>query len=138
MLRVSGATHAILLLGTNDIGLAQLLPSEVVSSEQIIASMDAAITKAKAAGVRVYLGTLLPFKGAAVYYTEATEAKRQSVNTWVRTSAKADGVIDLDKALQDPADSLAFLPAYDSGDHVHPNDAGYQAMANAVDLNLLR
>jgi len=137
VLRVSGATHAIVLLGINDIALSQSIPSEAVSSEQITASMDAATTKAKAAGVRVYLGTLLPFKGAG-YYTEACEATRQSVNTWIRTSAKADGVIDFDKVVQDPADSLALLPAYDSGDHLHPNDAGYQSMANAVDLNLLR
>jgi lysophospholipase L1-like esterase len=60
------------------------------------------------------------------------------VNQWIRTSGRFDGVIDFDAAIRDPANPLRMLPAYDSGDHLHPNDAGYQAMANAVNLTLFR
>ena len=132
----SGATHAILLLGTNDIGVGVLATSQAVSAEQITGSIDAAIAKGKQAGLKIYLGTLLPFKGA-IYYTEAGEASRQSVNTWIRANKSANGVIDFDQATRDPADPATLQAAYDSGDHLHPNDAGYQAMGNAIDLNAL-
>jgi len=79
---------------------------------------------------------LLPFQGAG-YYTAAGEAKREAVNTWIRTSGAFDGVIDFDAVMRDPADPLRLDPAYDSGDHLHPNDAGYQAMADAINLQML-
>jgi len=132
----SGATHAILLLGINDINFSAADPSQAVSAEQITGAIGAAITKGKQAGLKVYLGTLLPFKGAT-NYTEAGEACRQSVNTWIRANKNADGVIDFDQATRDPADPTVMLAAYDSGDHIHPNDAGYQAMGNAIDLHTL-
>ena len=72
------------------------------------------------------------------YYTAEGEAKRQAVNHWIRTSRAFDAVIDFDKAIRDPASPTRMLPSYDSGDHLHPNDAGYQAMANFIDLRLFR
>ena len=81
-------------------------------------------------------GTLVPFQGAG-YYTPDRENIRQALNTWIRTSGAFDGVVDFDAAIRDPANPGAMLPAYDSGDHLHPGDAGYQAMAAAVDLALL-
>jgi lysophospholipase L1-like esterase len=71
------------------------------------------------------------------YGTPAGEAQRQALNQWIRTSYAFDGVIDFDKAVRDPADPTRLLPAFDSGDHAHPNDAGYQTMANAIDLDAI-
>lgn len=137
VLNVAGVTHTIILLGINDIGFSSFVPAQAVSAEQITASMAAAITKAKARGIKVFLATLLPFKGAG-YYSEAGEAKRQAVNAFIRNNREIDGVIDFDKVMQNPADPLAMNPAYDSGDHLHPNDAGYGAMAAAIDLAKLQ
>lgn len=133
---VSGATHVVILLGINDIGFGVLASSQAVSSDQIIAAMNAAIAQAKARQMKVFVATLLPYQGAA-YFDAAGEAKRQAVNAFVRSASTIDGVIDFDKAMQDPSNPTTMLPAYDSGDHLHPNDAGYQAMANAIDLGLL-
>ena len=77
----------------------------------------------------------IPFPG---FWTAALEAKRQAVNRWIRTSNAYDAVIDFDRVLRDPSHPSRLLPAYDSGDHVHPNDAGYRAMADAIDLSLFR
>ncbi|HZC51830.1 MAG TPA: SGNH/GDSL hydrolase family protein, partial [Mycobacterium sp.] len=71
-------------------------------------------------------------------YTTSAEAIRQAANDWIRTSGAFDGVIDFDKVMRDPADPEALNPSYDSGDHLHPNATGMQAMADAVDLGLLR
>jgi lysophospholipase L1-like esterase len=136
VLAVAGVTHTIILLGINDIGFASIVPAQTVSEEQITTSMAAAITKAKAKRVKVYVATLLPFKGAG-YYSTAGEAKRQAVNAFIRTNRDIDGVIDFDKVMQSSTDPLAMNPAYDSGDHLHPNDAGYGAMAAAIDLQKL-
>jgi lysophospholipase L1-like esterase len=80
---------------------------------------------------------LTPIEGSA-YFAPATEAKRQAVNAFIRTSGAYDAVIDFDVVTRDPGQPTRFLPGFDSGDHLHPNDAGYQAMANAIDLRLLR
>ena len=77
----------------------------------------------------------MPF-GRAFYSTPKTEAEHQAVNEWIRTSGAYDAVIDFDAAVRDPSNPLRFLPLYDSGDHLHPSDAGYQAMAEAINLNL--
>lgn len=137
VLDVPGASHVIILLGINDIGFSTFDPSQEVSAEQIIDSMGNAMARARARGLKVLLGTLLPYEGAA-YYSEAGEAKRQAVNTWIRDRSGADKVIDFDLALRDPAAPLRLRPDYDSSDHIHPNDAGYAAMAAAVDLDALQ
>lgn len=138
----TGVTHVIFLLGINDIGMAAFVPEQEVTVEQMTAGTQSLIDKAKAKGIKVLLGTLLPWKGANAggvpYYSEAGEAKRQAFNAWVRANKTVDGVIDFDQALGDPADPLALLPAYDSGDRLHPSDKGAEAMANAVDLSLLK
>src|ERR1700750_1356524 len=91
---------------------------------------------AHARHVRIFGATLLPYQGAG-YYSPAGEAIREAVNTWIRTSGAFDGVIDFDAAMRDPADPQRLNPAYDSGDRLHPNDAGYPALADAINLDML-
>jgi lysophospholipase L1-like esterase len=139
----SGARYVIMLEGINDIGFSQTpdsgctAPNTDVSAAQIIAGYRHIIAAAHAAGLKIFGATLTPFQGAA-YYSAAGEAKREAVNQWIRTSHGFDGVIDFDRAVRDPASPEQILPAYDSGDHLHPNDAGYQAMANTINLALFR
>jgi lysophospholipase L1-like esterase len=143
MLAVTGVAYAILLEGINDIGFSQIAPGTFppdvaltnVSAEEIIMGYKQIIRRAHAQGIKIYGGTLLPFVGAG-YQDAAGEAKRQAVNFWIRTSGDFDEVIDFDRATRDPADPSRLLPAYDSGDHLHPNDAGFEAMAGAIDLDL--
>jgi lysophospholipase L1-like esterase len=137
----TGAKYLIVLEGINDIGIPGLfgLAAEQVSAEQIIQGHRQIIDRARAMGLKVYGGTLTPFEGFFPgYYTAAGEAKRQAVNHWIRTSKAYDAVIDFDKVVRDPAHPTRFLPAYDSGDHLHPGDAGYRAMADSIDLGLFR
>jgi lysophospholipase L1-like esterase len=131
----SGVTHIVLMEGINDIGNARTNPTP--TAEDIIAAYKQLIAQAHSRGLRIYGATMTPFYGAA-YYTDVGEAKRQSVNQWIRTSGTFDGIIDFDAATRDPNDPRKFLPAYDSCDHLHPNDAGYKAMADAIDLGLFR
>jgi lysophospholipase L1-like esterase len=142
VLAQSGARWVVVLEGINDIGIpgAFGFPSEDVSADEIIAGHQQLITRAHAQGLRIYGGTLTPFEGTTFpgYYSAAGEVKRQAVNHWIRTSRAYDAVIDFDAAVRDPAHPTRMLPAYDSGDHLHPNDAGYQAMADAVSLRLFR
>ena len=121
--------------GINDIGQAR--QNSTPTAEDIIAGHKQLIERAHARGIRIYGATLTPFYGAA-YYTEVGEAKRQALNSWIRTGKAYDAVIDFDKATQDPSDPKKFLAAYDSCDHLHPNDAGYKAMADAIDLTLFK
>jgi lysophospholipase L1-like esterase len=136
----SGAAWVVVLEGINDIGIpgAFGLANEQVSADEIIEGHKQVIARAHAQGLRTYGGTLTPFEGTVFpgYYSAEGEAKRQAVNRWIRTSDAYDAVIDFDAAVRDPAAPTRMLPAYDSGDHLHPNDAGYAAMANAVDLRL--
>jgi lysophospholipase L1-like esterase len=138
----AGAKEVILLMGINDIGFSQLTgvagtsPNTVVSAAQIIAGYQQIIAQAHAAGLKIFGATLTPFKGAA-YYTADGENKREAVNNWIRTSGAFDGVIDFASVVADPSDPTMMAPQFDSGDHLHPNDAGYQAMANAIPLRLL-
>ena len=130
-----GVRDIIVLEGINDIGASARAGTDV-SAAQIIAGYRQLIAQAHARGVRIFGATLLPFKGAW-YYTAAGEAKREAVNVWIRTSGAFDGVIDFDAAIRDSADPLMMNPAYDSGDHLHPDAAGYQAMADVIDLQML-
>jgi lysophospholipase L1-like esterase len=129
----SGVRYLIVLEGINDIGY----PGAATAAE-IIAGHIQIIDRAHAMGLKVYGGTLTPFQAflPGLYYTADGEAKRQAVNQWIRTSKAYDAVIDFDKALRDPANPSAMRPAYDSGDNLHPTDAGYKAMADAIDLSL--
>lgn len=131
----SGARYLIVLVGINDIGF----PGPVTADE-IIAGHCQIIVRAHAMGLKVYGGTLTPFQAflPGLYYTSDGEATRQAVNQWIRTSKAYDAVIDFDKAIRDPSNPAKMRPAYDSGDNLHPNDAGYQAMADAIDLSLFK
>ena len=127
----SGVRWLIILEGINDIGGS----FGTGVGNNLINAFTQMINTAHANGIFVYGATLLPMKGSS-YYTTQHEAEREIVNEWIRTSSLLDGVIDLDMALRDPADTLSFLPIYDSGDHLHPSEAGHHMMAEAVDLNL--
>jgi lysophospholipase L1-like esterase len=131
----SGARYVIVLEGINDIGF----PGSA-AADAIIAGHRQIIDRAHAMGLKVYGGTLTPFQAflPGLYYTADGEAKRQAVNQWIRTSRAYDAVIDFDKAIRDPSNPTTIRPAYDSGDNLHPNDAGYQAMADAIDLWLFK
>lgn len=134
VLSQAGVTDVILLEGINDIGKQP----HTYDANKIIAGMKTIIKKVHAQGLRIYGGTLTPFQGKiGGYYTPQGEVTRETVNHWIRTSKAFDGVIDFDKALRDPNNPHRLRPKYDSGDHLHPNDAGYQAMANAVHLSML-
>jgi lysophospholipase L1-like esterase len=128
-----GVTHVVFMEGINDIGAA--LQNPTPTAEDIIAGHKQIIERAHARGLKIYGATLTPFYGAA-YYSEVGEQKRVAVNEWIRAGHAHDAVIDFDKATRDPGDPKRLLAAYDSCDHLHPNDAGYQAMADAVDLGL--
>ena len=133
VLMQTGVTHVVVMEGINDIGIARNNPSP--SADDLIAGHKQLIDRAHARGLKIYGATLTPYEGAA-YYSPEGEAKRQALNNWIRTSKAYDGVIDFDMVTRDPAAPTKFLPAYDSGDHLHPGDAGYKAMGDAVDLAL--
>jgi lysophospholipase L1-like esterase len=135
VLSQTGVTHVIVMEGINDIGNARQNPTP--SAEDLIAGHKQLIVRAHARGVKILGATLTPFWGAA-YYTEVGEAKRQALNEWIRTSKAYDGVVDFDRATRDPSDPKKLLAAYDSCDHLHPSDAGYKAMGEAIDLSLFR
>jgi lysophospholipase L1-like esterase len=137
-----GAEYVIVLLGINDIGQpgSTSPPSETVTVEDLIFAHRQLTARAHERGLRIFGGTLTPFQDTTIagYYDEAKEAKRQALNRWIRTSGEYDAVIDFDRAVRDPARPLRMFPAYDSGDHLHPNDAGMQAMADAIPLRLFQ
>ena len=120
--------------GINDIGSARENPSP--TAEDRIAGHKQLIERAHAKNLMIIGATLTPFEGAN-YWTPEGEEKRQALNDWIRTSGAYDAVLDFDELLRDPNEPTKFLPEFDPGDHLHPNDAGYEAMANAIDLELL-
>lgn len=128
-----GATHVVVLEGINDIGMA--FDAASPTADELIAGHRALIQRAHARGLRIYGATLTPFSGA-FYWTDAGEAKRRRVNEWIRTSGEYDAVIDFDAGVRDPKEPLKFQAAYHPGDWLHGNDAGYKAMAGAVDISL--
>jgi lysophospholipase L1-like esterase len=128
-----GLRTVIMLEGIND--LRSTTPP--ATAAQIIAGYRQVIAQVHARGARILGATITPVEGSARY--DATmEQQRQAINMWIRTSHAFDGVVDFAAAVADPADPLRLLPSYDSGDHLHLNNAGYHAMGNAVDLKLLR
>jgi lysophospholipase L1-like esterase len=134
VLAVPGASTAIVLEGINDIG--QLPPA---APEEVIAGLRQVILRLRLAGLRVLVGTLTPAGGygAPTYGSPEANARRVAVNRWIRTGGLADGVVDFDVAIRDPRRPSRLRPAYDSGDHLHPNARGYARMAAAVPLPLL-
>jgi len=137
VLAQAGVKYLVILESINDIGHAQdpKKPFDPVTAEDLIAGFSQLAARAHTHGIKVYGATLTPYVGAG-YSSPAGEAIRSALNQWIRTSNVLDGFIDFDKATQDPASPTAFTSAADSGDHLHPSDAGYKAMGDAIDLKL--
>ncbi|HTX42237.1 MAG TPA: SGNH/GDSL hydrolase family protein [Acidobacteriaceae bacterium] len=136
-----GVRYVIILEGINDLG--NLAQQGNVSAadlhflvQQLISADRQMIADARALGIQAIGATLTPFGGSDYYTSQGTEfdAARQELNDWIRAPGHFDKVVDFDKATRDPSDPTRFLPACDSGDHLHPNPAGYRAMANAIPL----
>ena len=135
-----GAKWVIVLESINDINMSIMpgMPAEqTATAGQIIAGLGQLVERAHLHGLKIAGGTVMPTRGLP-FYTEQGEAMRQQVNQWIRTSGRFDAVIDFDAATRDPADPLRINPAFDPGDHVHPNDAGNRAMSDAIDLDIFR
>jgi lysophospholipase L1-like esterase len=138
-----GVKYVIVLEGIVDIGLpgTQFAPSEAVSVDDLIAGMKQLIERAHDRGIRIFGATQTPFSGANSIpgmFSAEKEAQRKALNRWIRSSQAFDGVIDFEKVVLDPANPDRIRTAWDSGDHIHPNDAGYEAMANSIDLTLFK
>ncbi|KYF90062.1 hypothetical protein BE17_49775 [Sorangium cellulosum] len=140
VLGTPGVTHVLVLIGINDIGMAGFVgPAEAATADQMIDGLESLADKARAKGVKAFVGTLMPFEEAfPPYYTPEGDAVRQEVNAWIRGNTSYDGVIDFEAAVRDPEQPTKILASFDSGDHLHPNDAGYEAMANAVPLSIFK
>jgi lysophospholipase L1-like esterase len=137
-----GVKYVIVLEGINDIGHpGESAPeSETVRAEDIIAGLKQMIERAHEKNLKIFGATLTPFEGTSIagYFTPEKELKRKAVNDWIRSSKAFDGVIDFDKAIRDPGHPDRMLPKYDGGDSLHPGDAGYKAMGEAIDLSLFQ
>jgi len=142
---VPGVSQIVLLEGTNDIGfpgarLGDLLLAPAVdapTTDEIVTGYKKLIQLSHARGIRIIGCTIMPTEGATIanYHTEAKERTWQSVNDWIRTSKEFDGVIDFDAVMRDPKHPERLIPNFASGDHLHPNDAGYEKMADDIDLS---
>ncbi len=141
-----GVAAAVVFIGINDIGWngTAVAPADPAArAEDLIAGYRQLIARAHTRGVRIVGATLTPFEGALQdtpmrgYFDADKERVRQAVNAWIRDSGEFDAVLDFDAVTRDPSRPARFLPAYDSGDHLHPGDAGYQAMADSIDLRAL-
>jgi lysophospholipase L1-like esterase len=133
-----GVSHVVIFLGINDIGFpgSAAEPNGIVrTADEIIAGYKQLIERARLRSIKVIGAPLAPFENAA-YFTPEKELKRLAVNNWIRTSGAFDGLIDFEHVIADPAHPAAIAAAYDSGDHLHPNDAGYKAMGESIDLKL--
>jgi lysophospholipase L1-like esterase len=141
VLAVPGVHWVVVLEGINDIAHSgdSDHTDRAASAEQIIAGLQQVVARLRGHGVKAYCGTLTPFEGTTLpgYYTPRGEAKRQTVNVWIRAGG-CDAVIDFDAVLRDPAHPTRLRPSFDSGDHLHPDAAGYAAMAGTIDLSLFQ
>jgi lysophospholipase L1-like esterase len=139
VLAQSGVRYVIVLEGINDIGRLHdpNRPDYRLTAEDLEQGLSQLVARAHEHGIKVFGATITPYQGAG-YFTEKGEQIREAVNTWILTSGVFDGAIDFDKATRDPAHPLAFASQYDSGDHLHPKDEGYAAMADSIDLSLFR
>jgi len=138
VLTQSGVKWLMILEGINDIGQALrngAPPENAITADDVIGAYKQMIERAHTHGIKVIGCTLTPYVGAA-YASDAGEAVRTAVNNWIKTGGAFDAVVDFDAATRDPANPKQFLKAYNNTDFLHPNDAGYKAMADAVDLSI--
>ena len=138
VLSQSGVRWLIILEGINDLGAHGRTPlrdEKIPTAQELIAAYQQMILRAHTHHIRVFGATILPYQGAG-YFSSVGEADRQTINQWIRTSGAFDAVIDLDAATRDPQKPTQLAPTADSGDHLHPGDVGYKAMADAIDLKL--
>jgi lysophospholipase L1-like esterase len=137
LLAQSGVRYVIVLESINDIGhMARVqVPWDAITAPQLELAFKQMADQAHGHGMKIFGATITPYGGAG-YYSDAGEQIREAVNDWIRTSGVFDGVIDFDKITRDPQNPTHFNPAYDSGDHLHPSDAGYKAMGEGIDLSL--
>ena len=134
-----GVTHAIVMLGTNDLRNRNAKPEEEVTGEQLVAGLDQMALRAQARGIKLFAATLTPFGNETFMlgaWNPVREGHRVTVNDWIRNNGVLDGVVDFDKALRDPERPTQMLPIYDCGDGLHPSDLGYCKMGDAIDLAL--
>ncbi|WP_051772651.1 SGNH/GDSL hydrolase family protein [Saccharothrix sp. NRRL B-16314] len=138
VLALGGVTWLVLFEGVNDIGTAAPTPAaQKQVTDDLVAAYEQVVERAHARGIAVCGATLTPLGGSAYDDPDGhREASRQAVNEWVRTSGRFDAVLDLDAATRDPEEPKSLLRAYDEGDHLHLSPAGYQALADAVRLDL--
>ncbi|GID93055.1 SGNH/GDSL hydrolase family protein [Amorphoplanes digitatis] len=141
VLALGGADRLIVFEGVNDIGTAAATPAaQLQVGEDLVAAYDQMVTRSHARGIRVYGATITPF-GGNTGYDDADglrEGTRRTVNDWIRRSGRFDAVLDFDAAVRDPIGRRRLLPAYDTGDHLHLNPTGYQAIADSVPDRLFR
>jgi lysophospholipase L1-like esterase len=141
VLAPAGVGYMIVLEGVNDLGMFTRESDRPAAEHEamvlsIIAAYEQMVTRAHAHGIKAIGATILPFVGSEFYHPgAATEADRQAINQWIRTPGHFDAVVDFDMVTRDPAHPDRMLPAFDSGDHLHPSGAGYAAMANAIPLS---
>jgi lysophospholipase L1-like esterase len=142
VLAQAGVKYVIVLEGINDLGHAgtSAPDSETVSAEDVIAGLTQLIERAHEKGIKIFGATLTPFEGTTIagYFSPEKETKRKAINEWIRTSKAFDGVVDFDKAIRDPEHPDRMLSANDGGDRLHPGDAGYKAMGEAVPLSFFK
>ena len=134
-----GVTHAVIMLGTNDLRNRPGKREEEVSAPQMIAGLKQLAVRGHARGIKVIGCTLTPYENETFLpgaWNPKRESIRQAVNEWLRQTDVFDAVVDFDRALRDPAHPTRMPPIYDCGDHLHPSDLGYRAMGDAVDLSL--
>jgi lysophospholipase L1-like esterase len=139
VLAQSGVTHAIVMLGTNDLRNRNGKPEEEVTAERMIAGLNQMALRAESRGIRLYGATLTPFGNETFLpgaWNPVREGHRVAFNNWIRESRTLAGVVDFDKALRDPGRPTQMLPVYDCGDGLHPSDLGYNKMGDAIDLAL--
>ena len=147
VLSTPGVKLVILFEGVNDLGISygrfegemaevvkSLASGNKATAESMIAGYRQLIARARARGLKVLAATITPY-GGAMYYSEEGEAVRQAINTWIRTGGEADGVLDFDAVVRDPAKPNQIKDGFHSGDYLHGSDAGYAAMAASVDLS---
>jgi len=142
VLALNGVTHVILLEGINDLGLAA--DDQLPTAADIVAGHRQLVARAHAHGIKVLAGTVLPFEGtnlgaiAPNYYSAEKDTRRQAMNDAIRTGGFYDGIVDFEAAVRDQAQPKQLLARFKGADNLHLNDAGYKAMADAVNLALLK